>query len=157
MIIHARVDERLIHGQVATVWTNTTGANRIAVVNDIAVKDELQIAALKMAKPPGIKLSILSLARATEHLSSDKYEDDKVFVITKTIRDMKKLIDAGVPISKFNVGNISASEGSKAIKRSVSLTEKDIADINELLSKGIEITAQMVPSESDASIATFLG
>lgn len=50
-IVHARVDERLIHGQVATVWTNTVGAQRIMVVNDAAVKDQLQIGALKMAKP----------------------------------------------------------------------------------------------------------
>ena len=46
-IVHARVDERLIHGQVATVWTNTVGAQRIMVVNDSAVKDQLQIGALK--------------------------------------------------------------------------------------------------------------
>ena len=46
-IVHARVDERLIHGQVATVWTNTVGAQRIMVVNDAAVKDQLQIGALK--------------------------------------------------------------------------------------------------------------
>ena len=45
-IVHARVDERLIHGQVATVWTNTV-AQRIMVVNDAAVKDQLQIGALK--------------------------------------------------------------------------------------------------------------
>ena len=42
-----KVDERLIHGQVATVWTNTVGAQRIMVVNDAAVKDQLQIGALK--------------------------------------------------------------------------------------------------------------
>lgn len=156
MIIHARIDERLIHGQVATVWTNTTGANRIVVVNDTAVKDELQIAALKMAKPAGVKLSILSVAKACQNLQSDKYDDDKLFIITKTVADMKTLIDSGVPIKKFNVGNISASEGSRSIKKSVNLTDKDIADIKELCNNNIEITAQMVPSESDASILTFL-
>ena len=45
-IVHARVDERLIHGQVAMVWTNTVGATRIIVVNDEAVKDEMIIAGL---------------------------------------------------------------------------------------------------------------
>lgn len=47
-IVNARVDERLIHGQIAMVWTNTVGATRIAVVNDQAVKDETIIAALKI-------------------------------------------------------------------------------------------------------------
>ena len=67
-IVHARVDERLIHGQVAMVWTNTVGASRIVVVNDEAVKSEMIIAGLKMAKPTGVKLSILSVKRAGEKI-----------------------------------------------------------------------------------------
>ena len=77
-IVHARVDERLIHGQVAMVWTNTVGATRIIVVNDEAVKDEMIIAGLKMAKPAGVKLSILSKKRAVEKFAEKTYEDDKV-------------------------------------------------------------------------------
>lgn len=54
-IVHARVDERLIHGQVAMVWTNTVGATRILVANDEALKDEMVLSGLKMAKPGGCK------------------------------------------------------------------------------------------------------
>ncbi|HLQ39690.1 MAG TPA: PTS sugar transporter subunit IIB [Tetragenococcus sp.] len=155
-IIHARVDERLIHGQVATVWTNMVGAQRIMVVNDLVVKDKMQISVLKMAKPAGVKLSILSKRKAVENTLNGKYDDEKVFLITKTIEDMAELIDKGFPLKAFNVGNISAKEGSKNIKKSVSLTEDDIATVKRLSDKGISITAQMIPSESDASILTFL-
>ena len=41
-ICAARVDERMIHGQVAMVWTNVVGANRILVANDEVVKDDLK-------------------------------------------------------------------------------------------------------------------
>jgi len=156
-IIHARVDERLIHGQVATVWTNLVGAKRIMVVNDSAVKDEIQIGALKMAKPVGVKLSILSKKKAVEKILAGTYEDDRVFLITKDIADMAYLISEGVSLSTFNVGNISAqSSESKAIKKSVALTPDDITMIKELLDKGIKITAQMVPTESGDSIAKLL-
>ena len=57
-IVHVRIDERLIHGQVAMVWTNTVGASRIIVANDEAVKDDMIIAALKISKPAGVKLTI---------------------------------------------------------------------------------------------------
>ena len=33
-IIHIRIDDRLIHGQVATQWTNDLGATRIMAIND---------------------------------------------------------------------------------------------------------------------------
>lgn len=155
-IVHARVDERLIHGQVATVWTNTVGAQRIMVVNDSAVKDQLQIGALKMAKPAGVKLSILSKRKAIEKILAGKYDEEKVFLITKNIADMAALIDAGVFLRTFNVGNISQREGSKAIKKSVALTEDDIRIIKRLTDEGITITAQMIPSESNESILTFI-
>lgn len=155
-ITHARVDERLIHGQVATVWTNTLGAQRIMVVNDSAVKDQLQIGALKMAKPAGVKLSILSKKRAIEKILAGNYDDEKVFLITKDIPDMVELIENGVPLKHFNVGNISLKPGSKAIKKSVSLTEEDIQLIEKTIEKGVEITAQMIPSEPNDSIVSFI-
>lgn len=155
-IIHARVDERLIHGQVATVWTNSLGAQRIMVVNDFAVKDQMQIGALKMAKPAGIKLSILSKRKAVEKILANHYEDEKVFLITKDITDMAYLIDNGIPLKSFNVGNMSQKEGSKAIKKSVSVTDDDITTIKRLIDEGIEITAQMIPSESNESILSFI-
>lgn len=155
-IIHARVDERLIHGQVATVWTNSLGAQRIMVVNDQAVKDQLQIGALKMAKPVGVKLSILSKRKAAENILNGKYGDEKIFLITKTIEDMGALIDAGVPLQAFNVGNVSAKEGSKPIKKSVAVTQKEVDLLKRLTDQGIKITAQMIPSESGESIISFL-
>lgn len=155
-IVHARVDERLIHGQVAMVWTNTVGANRIVVVNDKAVKDEMMIAALKIAKPAGVKLSILSKAKAVDKIKNGVYDDDKIFIITKNIQDMKYLVDNGVELKHINVGNIAKREGSVPIKKSVDVTAEDIADIRNLLDNKVRVTAMMIPSESDASIETFL-
>lgn len=155
-IVHARVDERLIHGQVAMVWTNTVGATRIIVVNDEAVKDDMIIAGLKMSKPAGVRLSILSLKRAAEKFAEKDYEEDKVLLITKNIGDMAALIRSGVPIKEFNVGNVAKREGSRPVKKSVNLTETDIEDIREMTDMGVFVTAQMLPNESDQSILKML-
>lgn len=156
MITHVRVDERLIHGQVASVWVNFLGCNRILVANDAAVKDEFQIAALKMACPAGVKLSILSVNRAVENILGGKYNEDKVFLITRNIADCKAMIERGVPIGQFNVGNLAHREGQRKIKNSVSLSDADIADLRQLLAQGIRVKAQMVPNEPDVGIETFL-
>lgn len=155
-IIHARVDERLIHGQVAMVWTNTVGATRIVVVNDAATKDEMVIAGLKVAKPAGVKLSILSVNRAIEKLSDASYDGERVFLITKNINDMAVLVNAGVKIPLVNVGNVAKREGSRQIKNSVNVTEQDVAQVKEIIEKGIPVTAQMIPNESDQSILNYL-
>lgn len=155
-IVHARVDERLIHGQVATVWTHMTDANRIIVVNDEAVHDEMQIGALKLARPAGMKLSILSVEKGIVHINSGQYDPERAFLVTKNIADMRALVEGGVALESINVGNVAPHGDAKAIKKSVYLDQKDIEDIHYLLDKGVKITAQMVPNESDASIETFI-
>lgn len=154
-ICAARVDERMIHGQVAMVWTNVVGANRILVANDEVVKDDMRIEGLKLAKPAGIKLSICSINRAIENLKNNKYGEDKVFIITRNIPDMAKLVK-GIGMKEFNVGNISAHEGSHSIKKSVNLNEQDIQIIKDLIDQGVKITAQMIPNEPDSSIMTYI-
>ena len=142
-ICAARVDERMIHGQVAMVWTNVVGANRILVAND-------------EAKPAGIKLSICSIQRAIENLKNNKYGEDNVFMITRNIPDMADIINGGVDLKEFNVGNISSKDGSRQIKKSVNVTPKDVDIIKNLINKGVKITAQMVPNEPDSSIMTYI-
>ncbi len=109
-----------------------------------------------MAKPAGVKLSILSLKRAAEKFKEGAYEEDKVFLITKSVPDMARLVADGVSIPLVNVGNVAKREGSRPIKKSVNLTEQDEACVKEILARGIPVTAQMIPNESSQSIENYL-
>lgn len=155
-IENARVDERLIHGQVAMVWTNTIGATRIIVVNNEAVNDESIIAALKISKPAGVKLSILSKEKAIDKFKDGIYDEDKVFLITKNIQDMNDIIEGGINIESVNIGNVAKKEDAIQIKKSVHLTKNDISLIKNMIENGIKVTAQMIPNESDQSIEIYL-
>lgn len=55
MIKMLRIDERLIHGQVAVVWSKALSITHIIVANDDVVNNELQITSMKMAVPDNIK------------------------------------------------------------------------------------------------------
>ena len=156
LIKHFRIDERLIHGQVATVWVNQLGCSRIIVANDEAIRDEMQITALKLACPTAVKLSILSIQKAVSNVKDGKYDNDKVFFITKSVTDCKKALDLGLDTDSVNVGNASYKEGKRKVKKSVSLFEEEIAIINEIITSGVKVTAQMLPNEPDSSIEVFL-
>jgi PTS system mannose-specific IIB component len=155
LIKHFRIDERLIHGQVATVWVNSLGCNRIIVANDAAVKNEMQITVLKLACPTAVKLSVLSLAKAVQNVKDGKYDSDKVFFITKDIADCKTVLDLGLKIDSVNVGNASHKDGKVKIKNSVSLSEEEIGMIREIIASGVKVTAQMIPNEANSSIEVF--
>ena len=74
-IIHVRLDERLIHGQVATMWLGNLGITRVMIVDDGVVKDELAKASLKTAVPGGLRLSILKTETAAARLLEGIYQD----------------------------------------------------------------------------------
>lgn len=51
-----RLDERLIHGQVAFAWTNSLSADCILVANDGVAKDKLRATSLKLARRQKLNL-----------------------------------------------------------------------------------------------------
>lgn len=46
-----RIDNRLIHGQVATQWCGVVGANLLLVANDAVAADEFRQGLVNMAAP----------------------------------------------------------------------------------------------------------
>ena len=114
------------------------------------------LGALQLAKPAGKKLTVSSIRRAIVNFKENRFGDERVFVLTKTIGDMKALVDAGL-LDEFNVGNISKQgEDSVQVKKSVFLSPQDIEQLKELTENGTKITARMVPGESDASIMSMI-
>ncbi|AKC95364.1 PTS sugar transporter subunit IIB [Sneathia vaginalis] len=146
-IVNIRIDDRLIHGQVATVWIKFTKATRIMVIDDEVVKDQINKEALKMACPKQCKLSILTVEKAVNNINESKYDGERIFVIVKGPKTLCKLYDAGFDIKEFNIGNMAGNLNTKMLVKSVSVSEDNIKDFLYLDTKGIKITAQMVPSD----------
>ncbi|MDO1604937.1 PTS sugar transporter subunit IIB [Lactobacillus sp. YT155] len=155
-IKNIRIDERLIHGQVATMWTNSLKATRIMVVDDEVVKNDIEKMALKTAVPSGIKLSILTAKGAAERIMNGNYEEQRVFLLTKSPKPLVDLVKNGVPIEKVNVGNMSSKENSKQVKKSVSVTPSDIDNFKILDEAGVELVAQMVPTEDPVNFMKLM-
>lgn len=145
-IIHTRIDDRLIHGQVATMWTNQLGATRIMVVDDKASGDDVMKMSLKMATPSGVALSVLTVEKASARIADNAYEGQRVFLIVRSPQTLLRLVEAGVDIRKVNVGNLTFTEGKTKISNTVAITEQEVVDFTKLHDTGMEITLQLTPN-----------
>lgn len=145
---YVRIDSRLIHGQVATMWAHELNLDRIMVVDDGIVKDNIQKLALRTARPAGVHLSILTSAGAAERIKKNLYADQRVLVLVKNPLMLKNLINFGVNFSEINVGNLSMTAEAKQVFKSVALTSEDEKIFRDFNSRGIKIFHQMVPSDS---------
>lgn len=146
-IIHIRIDDRLIHGQVATQWTNELGATRIMVINDEISQNEMQKTLLRLAAPPNVSTSIISKETAFKNITSGKYKGQKVLIVVKSPVDILALVNMGLDIKSINVGNMSTRPDTIRIKATVCVTYEEKSAFQELINRGIEVTAIMVPGE----------
>ncbi|WP_077302611.1 PTS system mannose/fructose/N-acetylgalactosamine-transporter subunit IIB [Virgibacillus pantothenticus] len=156
MIKGVRIDGRLIHGQVANLWVPKLGITRVIVVDNDIVNSDIEKSSLKLATPAGVKLSVLTPEKAATNILAGRYNSQQVLIVVKKPNYLVELVELGVPIDKVNVGNMSQSEGSKPITKSVHVLENDIKDFEILNEKGVKLVHQMVPSDNENSFMDLL-
>ncbi|PTK44976.1 PTS mannose transporter subunit IIAB, partial [Staphylococcus nepalensis] len=147
MIIANRIDGRLIHGQVANLWATKLNITRFMVIDDEVAQSTIDKQGLKLATPAGVRLSVLPVAKAAENILAGRYDSQRLMVIAKKPDRFLELINQGVDLDVLNVGNMSQTDETKSITRSINVTDKDINDFKAIQQKGVKITAQMVPND----------
>lgn len=146
-IVGARIDGRLIHGQVANLWATKLQISRIMVVDDAVAENAIEKSGLKMATPPGVKLSVLPVAKAAENILAGKYDSQRLFIVARRPDRYLRLVELGVPLEHVNVGNMSQTPETRSITRSINVVDEDVEAFNKLAEKGVKLTAQMVPND----------
>ena len=147
-IVNTRIDERLIHGQVAGIWSTSLSTQRIIVANDEAATDPLQKSSLRMAAPSSMRLSILGVEAAAKNIQSGKYGKQRLFLLFKNPKDVLRFIEAQGPIKTVNVGNMSYKEGAREVTKSIQVLPEEEQIFETIASKGVTVTAQLVPNDS---------
>lgn len=144
-ILLTRIDNRLIHGQVATQWNSSVGSNLLLVANDNVAGDKMRQGLMDMAAPNGVATRYFTIDKTIEiiHKAADR---QKIFIIVENPTDVLKLVEGGVPIKKVNIGNMHMSEGKRQVATSVAVDEADVAAFKALQEKGIELEIRRVPS-----------
>jgi mannose/fructose/N-acetylgalactosamine-specific phosphotransferase system component IIB len=144
-IVLVRVDDRMIHGQVAVGWTRLVGGTHIVVADDDVAQDSTQKMLLKLATPVGVNASILSVADAAAELCSGKLGNNKVIIIIRGPQGILGLIEGGVPITKVNIGNVRMAEGRERLIKEVAATPDELEAWRKLDAAGIELEALWLP------------
>ncbi|AFP84774.1 PTS mannose transporter subunit IIAB [secondary endosymbiont of Ctenarytaina eucalypti] len=144
----ARIDDRLIHGQVATCWTKETNVKRIIVVSDEVAADKVRKTLLTQVAPPGVTAHVVDVAKAIRVYNNPKYANDRVMLLFTNPVDVLRLIEGGVAITSVNIGGMAFRQGKTQVNHAVSVEEKDIEAFNKLNERGIELEVRKVSSDS---------
>jgi len=144
----ARIDDRLIHGQVATRWTKESRVTRIVVVNDDVAKDSVRSTMLKSVAPPGVTAHVVDVEKMIRVYNNPEYADERMMLLFTNPTDVVRLMDAGVKFDSINIGGMAYKEGKQMITSAVSVDEQDIEAFKTLDANGIELDVRKVSNDA---------
>ncbi|GAA6427188.1 PTS system mannose/fructose/N-acetylgalactosamine-transporter subunit IIB [Dielma fastidiosa] len=154
-IVLARVDDRLIHGQVMTSWLNYTGATKIVVIDDVTANDSFLTMIIKTLVPANIKTEVvredacIAMVQALD-------ERDKVIMLAKTPAPYVMMAEAGISLDKVNIGGMGIKPGRKTIYKNISASEEEVSQLKALLAKKIAVEIQMVAEDPAIDVSKYI-
>lgn len=152
----ARIDDRLIHGQVTTVWSKVANAQRIIICNDDVYNDEVRRTLLRQAAPPGMKVNVVNLEKAVAVYHNPQYQNESVFYLFTNPQDVLTMVQQGVKIATLNIGGMAWRPGKKQLTKAVSLDQTDIDAFRQLDQLGVILDLRVVASDPSINILDTL-
>lgn len=152
----ARIDTRLLHGQVATGWTKAMNPNRIIVVSDSVAKDKLRKNMIAQAAPSGVHANTVPIKKMIEVAKDPRFGNTKAMLLFETPQDALEAIKGGVDIKEINVGSMAYSDGKVNVNQVLAMDQKDIDTFNELKKLGVKFDVRKVPSSSPENMDNLL-
>ncbi len=152
----ARIDDRLIHGQVVLGWVPHVRPDRIVVANDRVAASGWERRFYASCVPPEIKASFFSVEETTRRLQSDLFQHETLLILFESGRDVLTVVDGGVDLREVNVGGLHFRENAVELLPFVYLTEEERSALRELVKRGITLSAQDVPSNAACIINSLV-
>ena len=153
----ARIDDRLIHGQVATRWTKETNVRRIIVVSDEVAADTVRKTLLTQVAPPGVTAHVVDVAKMIRVYNNPKYAGERVMLLFTNPTDVERIVEGGVKITSVNIGGMAFRQGKTQVNNAISVDEKDIEAFNKLNARGIELEARKVSTDQKLKMMDLIG
>lgn len=141
-----RIDDRLIHGQVATSWTKAVKCEAIFAISDEVAEDALRRELLLQIAPAHLKAYVIPVEKAIKVYHNPKYAGKNILWLVTKPADVVRLVEGGVKIDKVNVGGMTYKDGNKQLSDAVTVGKADVEAFKKLLDLGIDLSMQKVAS-----------
>lgn len=150
-----RIDDRLIHGQVATTWTRNYDIEQILIIDNKTKNDPVKASVANFAVPPGVKVIIFGVAQFAEVMKKTEIKKRTMLLFTTPV-DILQLVNEGLKISEVNAGGMRFRDGRKRLSKAISVTEEEDQAFSGLMDKNIHINVQMVPKDPRVDYKTLI-
>lgn len=153
-LIFARIDDRLLHGQVTHGWLPGIEPDVIVIADDVASRDEWMRECAEASAPEGVDVEILCLTDAAEAFAGGRLADRRVFLLVRGPAALLTLVGRGVEVREANVGGLHRAEGRIALRDDFQLTLEEARSFEDLTRAGVICTFRALPADPPLEIPT---
>lgn len=155
-IVFARVDDRLIHGEVVTAWAPTYNINHIVIIDDTVASDPFQKRILKALAPTKVRVDAFTVEEGIAELSKERNNKERILLLTKSPIVFEQLVEGGIELPQVNLGGMGIRSDRKPFIKNVACDEKEVEAIRSMTKKGIHVFYQLVPEQRLIEISHLL-
>lgn len=154
-VVLARVDDRLIHGQVVEGWFKRMKVDRVIIVSEKVYADRMQQALLGWAVAEEIKVDFADGKKAVELLEQSA-EHENICLLFADLKDVQSFVNAGGKITSLNIGGLHYAPDKVGYSATLFLDEEDKKILQSLKEKDIELETRVLPTDAREDVFTVI-
>lgn len=144
----ARVDTRLLHGQVASNWSKAIRPDRIIVVSDRVSKDALRKNMIMEAAPPGVHAHVIPIKKMKAIQDDPRFGATKALLLFETPQEVLEFLEMGGKLDQVNLGSMAHSKGKLVVTNVLAMDKNDVETLEKIKSMGVKFDIRKVPADS---------
>ncbi|QWT17296.1 PTS sugar transporter subunit IIB [Collinsella sp. zg1085] len=147
----ARVDYRLVHGQIIAKWIKFYPVDRLILVDEALLNDDF-MADIYRAAAGDAAVDITDVKGIQAALDA---HNDKIMLIFKDVASAVGAYEAGVPLTELNVGAVPGAPHRKTVIQGIALSREEYNQLDVLRANGVNVFLQPIPEASASSLASI--
>jgi PTS system mannose-specific IIB component len=152
-IVLARIDDRLIHGQVMTAWIQFTNANEVIVMDEKVAQDPFLADIITSAVPENLKAMVLSPVATAAYLKQQAGQPVNHLLLAKGPQAYLDLLDQGIALNSIDLGGMGQTGQRTQLYRNIALDETERAAFRELIQRQVNVYIQVAPANKKINLA----
>lgn len=148
-IIFARVDDRLIHGQIVQAWLPELNIDEVVIPCPRERENRVNKNLLRLSLPFEYELTVMDPARCVGYMAASK---KRILLLMGSLEDLQPLLEDGLQLKSLNIGGMHFKEGAQKLADNVFLAPADKHTLRILNDLGIDIETRAVPSSKSVSV-----
>lgn len=155
-LLLARIDDRLIHGQVAHGWGGALRPTLIAIVSDALARDPARAGLYMLAVPEGARGLAIAVDAAAAPAFQREIEAERTILLFPGTDEALRFREAGGALPALNLGGLHHAPGKTESLAYVFLDDADRARLRRLEALGVAVSARDLPSNPEHSLDDLL-